>query len=241
MSKETGYHNRGTVIGTKIYNLLRSLEPATCNDLSPKIEFWIECALTEQSVKADELVDQLSSTIWDDRGSDEDVARFLKEFRDAPHRSEQARSFVDSLCSRILRLFVAASAEDLESWSQYSTFKVAERGGEGFVRAASLVGHLVECGVLDHELVRRYLIKPLIAHHYTDHTIAHKYFRAGAIFQLFTTAGNTLLRGLLEPDDVRVCFETLDFEIPLQRVARLDAGKLQVTVPPLIPVPRIVI
>jgi len=231
MPAEAGYHNRGTVIGTKIFDLLRSLGPATYDEVSPKIEFWIEWALTELTVNADDLVDQLSSTIWDIRGSDAEVARFLKEFRDAPHRSEQARPFVDNLCPRFLRLFATASAEDLTSWNKYTTYKLAKWGGEGFVRAASLVGHLIECGVLDHELVRQYLIKPLIAHHYTDNGIAHKYFRAGAIYQLFVAAGNTLLQGLLKTEDVQVCFETLDFEVPLQRVVGLDAGKLQVRRP----------
>ena len=230
MSGETkaGYHNRGSVIGTKIHNLLSSLGPATYDEVSAKIEFWIEWAFMEQSVNADDLVDQLSSTIWDTRSSDADVARFLKEFRDAPHRSEQARSFVDSLCLRVLRLFAAASAEDLASWNQYATYKVARWGGEGFVRAASFVGHLIECGVLGRELVRRYLVKPLIAHHYANHCGTHEYFRASAICQLFIAAGSTLLKGLLEPEDVQVCFETLNFEIPHGRVAGLDAVILRV-------------
>ena len=231
MHEETGYHNRGIVIGTKMSNLLRSLGPATYDKVSSKIEYWIECALPEQSVNAGDLVDQVSSMIWDSRSSDVDVARFLKEFCEAPHRSQQAISFIDSLCPRILRLFAAASAEDLTPWNHHTTFKIARGGGEGFVRAASLVGHLIGCGVLDHELVRRYLVKPLTAHHYASYGGYPNYFRASAIYQLFTAAGSTLLQGLLEPEDVQACFETLNFEIPYRRVAGLDEGKLQVRCP----------
>jgi len=181
-------------------------------------------------VDVGDLVDQLSCMTWRmNRSSDADVARFLKEFRDALHRSEQARSFVDGLCSRVLQLFAAASAEDLEFEDYCSTDKVARSGGGGFVCAASLVGHLIECGMLGHELVRRHLIKPLISHHYTDRDdYRHKYFRAAAIYKLLTIAGNVLLRGLLKPEDVRVCLEILDSEIPSGRVAGLDGEKLQV-------------
>jgi len=230
MSGETGYHNRGIVIGTKISRFLNSLGPATYDEISPKIEFWIEYALVEQSVDADDLVDQLSSVTWDRRSSDADVARFLKEFRDAPHRSGQARSLVDNLCARVLRWFAAASAEDLTQWYWGSTYKLAKWGGDGFIRAASLVGHLIECGVLDHELVKRHLVKPLIAHHYEDDDSSpqHKSSRASAIYQLFVTAGDTLLHGLLEPEDVRVCFDVLNSQILLRGVAGLDVEKLEV-------------
>ena len=227
MSGAPGYHNRGIVIAAKISNLLCSLGPATYEDLSPKIEFWIESALTEQSVNAEGLVDHLSSTIWVSRSSDAAAARFLKEFRDAPHRSEQAKSFVDKFCARVLRLFAAASAEDLASWDMYSRYRVASRGGEGFVYAASLVGHLTECGVLDHELVPRYLIKPLIAHHYTNAEDFGRSFRAMAIYQIFAAAKNTLLQGLLEAEDVEACFKTLDMKIS-SPVAGPDAVKLNV-------------
>lgn len=233
MLGETGYQTRGIVIATKIYSLLRSLKPATYDEISPKVGYWIEYALTEQSVTADELADQLSSTMWDVRDSNTDVARFFKEFHDAPHRSKQARSFIDSFCSRVLLTFAAASAEDLGKWYTNSTFKIATTGGEGFVRAASLVGHLIECGVLDRKLVRRHLIKPLIAHHYTDRDcVPQKYYRVAAIFQLLTAAGDTLLQRLLDPEDVQVCFETLNSEIPSGRVPGLDAEKLQVRYAP---------
>lgn len=39
------------------------------------------------------------------------VARFPKEFRDAPNHSEQAKTFVDELCPHVLRWFAAVSAE----------------------------------------------------------------------------------------------------------------------------------
>ena len=214
MSEESGYLNRGIVIGTKISNLLRSLGLTTYDEVSPKIGYWIEYALAEQSVNPDDLVDQLSATAWVGYSSDADAARFLKEFRDAPHRSEKARSLVNGLCSRILQLFAAASAEDVALWTRYSNYKIAKWGGESLVYAASLVGHLIECGVLDHELVRRHLIKPLIAHHYPDNdNVHHKSYRATAIYKLLAAAGTTLLQGFLDPGDVQVCFETVDSQI----------------------------
>ncbi|KAF9649375.1 hypothetical protein BDM02DRAFT_3230627 [Thelephora ganbajun] len=57
-------------------------------------------------------------------------------------------------------------------------------------------------------------------------------FNTEAIYQLFITAGNTLLQGLLEPEDVWICFERLDAPIPLgvigglDRLYSLDAEKL---------------
>ena len=55
-----------------------------------------------------------------------------------------------------------------------------------------------------------------------------KAVRAGAIYQLFIVAGNTLLRGLLEPEDVQVCFETLNAQISFGGIAGLNARKLQI-------------
>ena len=231
MSEKSGYHNRGIAIGAKISNLLHSLGPATYHGVSPKIEFWIEYALTEQSVDPDDLAERLSRSAWGTRSfeSNAAIARFLKEFRDGPHRSEQARSWVDLLCSRVVRWFSAAAAEDLVPWNGVTEGKVASWGGESFTNAASFVGHLIECGVLDREFVRRHLVKPLVAHQYVDNgNVHHKSFRAAAIYQLFAIAGNTLLQGLIEPEDVQVCLETLNSEIPSRRVAGLDAGKLQV-------------
>ena len=201
------------------------------------IEYWIEYALTEQSVtrervNAGDLVEQLSSVAWgtdkppDDKSdqpnwsewdsthsSDTDITRFLKEFRDAPHRSEQARSFVDKFCEHVLRWFAAASAEGLKIWYRSDTNRVARWGGEGFIRAASFVGHLIEWGLFSYEFTRRHLVKPLIAIHYTDSDVLEKFFRPMAIYQLFVVARDTLLQGLLGPEDIQACFKALDAEV----------------------------
>ena len=210
MSGPVGYHHRGIVIGARICKLLQSLGPSTYDEISPQIKYWIEYALTEQSVNADDLVEQLSFVAWGNCSSGADAARFLKEFRDAPHRSEQARSIVDRLCEHVLRWFAAASAEDLKVWYWEDANRVAMSGGRGFACAASFVGYLIEWGLLNHEVVRRHLVKPLIALHYTDRDDVERSFRAVAIYQLFVAAGNTLLQGLLEPEDVQACFKALD-------------------------------
>ena len=88
------------------------------------------------------------------------------------------------------------------------------------MRAASFVGYLIERGLLSHELARQHLIKPLISHG------DNNYHRASAIHQLFHTAGNTLLCGLLEPEDVQTCFEVLGPWIG--RIGGLDAVEMQV-------------
>lgn len=206
------------------------------------IEYWIEYALTEQSLDVDDLVEQVSPWVWDRRNSESDAAaaRFLKEFRGAPHRSEKARSFVDKLCSRIHLWFAAATAQDPTPWNGSDAGNVGRWAGGGLKNAASSVGHLVEHGLLNREFVRRHLVKPLITHRYVDGVnVRQKSFRAEAIYHLLS-ATKTLLQGLLEPDDVKVCFETLESEIPFGRVVGLDAVKLQVSVL-LDPVPHIVI
>ena len=100
MSEAAGYHRRGFAIGAKIFDLF-SFGPSTYDETSPMIEYWIEYALTEQSLDVDDLVEQVSPWVWVSRNSEFDAAAatFLKEFRDAPHRSEKARSFVDMLCA----------------------------------------------------------------------------------------------------------------------------------------------
>ena len=133
------------------------------------------------------------------------------------------------LCSHILQLFTAASAEDILLWNGKNADIVVKQGRSGLMTTVLLVGHLIERGVLDHELVRRHLIKPLIAHNYPGgHNVEHKSSRATAICQLFIAAGNTLLQGLLEPNDIQICFEILSSEISPGRVVGLNARKLQV-------------
>ena len=204
MDPRPGFHNRGHHISLKICSLLASFPqaPSECDKTAQNIEFWIEYVLREQFTTVDELVEGVSYVAWHDGPSYPSVGWFLKEFRDAPHRSEQARSFVDKLCEHILRWFAIAAAEDLGRCDARTSVMIGD-GGRGLMRAASFVGHLIECGMLGHDLVRRHLIKPLTAH-YAD------VYRAGAIYHLFLAAGNTLLRGLLEPEDIKVCFEALN-------------------------------
>jgi hypothetical protein len=112
----SGYHNRKGPICSKIRSLLLPWkEPSKYDQIAPKIEYWIEYVLREDFATVDELVEGVSDVAWDYSGSYADVGRFLKEFRDAPHRSEQARSFVDQLCSHVLRWFAIASVEDLRA------------------------------------------------------------------------------------------------------------------------------
>ena len=173
-------------------------------------------------------MENVSSVAWYSV-SHPSVARFLKEFRDAPYRSKQAKSFVDELCPHVLRWFAAASAENL-SVDPDGRFWVPMEGGEGFVRAASFVGYLIEWGLLTSpDLVRRHLVKPLIAHHYGNGDDAQRSVRAMAIYQLFVAARGSLLQGLLEPEDVRACFKILDTtKITLDGIAGPDAAKLSV-------------
>jgi len=231
MTIQPGFHNRGHYIALKICSLLTSLTraPAEYDDIAPKIEYWIEYVLREEFATINELVEGVSCVAWDQGGSHPSVARFLKEFHGAPHRSGQARFFVDKLCEHVLRWFAIASVEDM-SWN--SSF-VARSGGSGFVRVASFVGQLIDRDMLPHDLVQRHLVKPLIAHHHTD-TDCTKSIRSNAIYQLFITAGSTLLCGPLEPGDVQACFDMLNACIPFG----LTGGKLQVRSPPRFDAPR---
>jgi hypothetical protein len=220
MAAGIGYHNRQPVLAAKICSLLCSLSSSTYDDIAPKIEYWIEYGITEQFTTTDDLVERVSSVAWD-RDESYDIARFLKEFRDAPHRSERMRSFVDELSIHVLRWFAIAAADTFSS-TYYRSDNVTSGGWIGFVRAASFVGHLIECGLLSHDLVRRHLIKPLVAHH------GYNIYRARAIYHLFVVAGKTLLRGLLEPADVRACFKTLDVEAIRKGISGFDAARLNV-------------
>ena len=222
MTTQPGFHNRRPHIASKIRSLLISLtkEPSEYDRITPKIEFWIEYVLRERFTTVDELVEDVSYVAWDQGGSCvSGIGRFLREFYDAPHRSEQARSFVDKLCEYVLRWFAIAGAEDSYKCNDAS---ITSGGGHGFIRAALFVGYLIEWDLLSRELVRQHLIKPLIAHNEYD------YCRPNAIYQLFLAAGNALLRGLLEPEDVQVCLEKLNTQMSLGRIVGLDPGKLQV-------------
>ena len=225
MPNGPGYHRRQPVLAEKICSLLSSLNPSTYDEIAPKIEYWIEYVITEQFTTTDDLVERVSPVVW---SCGPHVSRFLKQFRDAPHRSERARSFVDKLCLHLLRWFAIASTENLGLNGGQA--EVSKHGGIGYICAASFVGHLIECGLLGHDLVRQHLVKPLITHHYADGKSACKFVRANAIYQLFIAAGNTLLQGPLEPEDVRVCFETLDtqFYYSIGGLAGFDAARLNV-------------
>ena len=228
MDKGRGLHNRGHYIALKIRSLLTFLtvyELQEYDKIAQKIEFWIEYVLRERFTTVDELVEGVSYIAWDGCKSHASIAWFFRGFRMASHRSEQAKTFVDELCGYILRWFAIVSVENL-SRDRYFEL-VGKYTGNSFVAAASLVGHLIEQNLLSHELVRRHLIKPLIAHHHTDQD-SIQVLRASAIYQLFTVAGNTLLRGLLEPEDVQVCFETLDSWVSRGEIAELSERKLQV-------------
>ena len=176
-----------------------------------------------------DLADRVSCIAWEDRGSHSDISRFLREFRDAPHRSEQARAFVDELCHFVLRWFSIASAEDV--WRNWEEGLVSKRGGPGFMHSASFVGHLIERGLIRPELVRRHIFKPLTAHYYSEKNHRRQAIRAHAIHNLFATAGNTLLQGLLEPEEVQDCFKRLDTRVSIGEIGQmdqLDSKKLKV-------------
>ena len=200
-----GYHHNRTVLATNISSLLRTLDPSTYDEVAPKVEYWIEHVITERFMTADDLVEKLSPLAWElfPENRRSVIPRFLKEFRDAPNRSKGARSFVDKFCLRVLRWFTVAFAEDPST--HYTSSILLNKGG-GLVRAASFVGHLIDCDLLSRELVGRYL--KTLTPNYNGNGV-HPDYRAGAIYQLFITAGNTLLQGLLEPGDVHICFELL--------------------------------
>ena len=227
-----GYHNRQDVIAANIRRLLTSLRPPTYDTIASKAEYWIEYAITERFTTYKELAEGVSSVAWDFEDNNSDIPRFLKELRDAPHRPEQMRSFVDELCLHILRWFAVASADSFGCLDGSSAVTIG--GGKGFVRAAWFTGRLVESGLLGRDLVRRHL-KPLTAHCYDNHQVdavdQALCIRANAIYQLFTTAGNTLLQGLLEPEDVQDCFEMMERRVsfgPVSGIDLPDAAKLNV-------------
>ena len=108
---------------------------------------------------------------------------------------------------------------------------VSESGGPGFIRAASFMGHLIERGLIDHKLVRRHILKPLTAHYYDPSDPTMQAARSHAIYELFEAAGNTLLQGLLEPQEVQDCLERVAAGVSFgnyRGVYILGAAKLNV-------------
>ena len=67
--------------------------------------------------------------------------------------------------------------------------------------------------------MRKYLIKPLINHYDEGAKSYWDPVWANAIYQLFIAAGSTLFQGLLEAEDVRLSFETLE---PQSTVGKID-------------------
>ena len=229
MSNEPDYRDRQVVLASNICNLLYGLSPSTYDEVAPKIEYWIEYVLNEQFTTTDDLVERVSAVAWEGRGSYPDISRFLKEFRDAPHRSEQARSFVDRLCLYVLQWFAVASAEDL--WENWSSALVSKCGGRGYIRSASFMGNLIERGLLGREPVRQYIFGPLTNHYYNEENPRKQSINANAIYLLFTAAGHTLLQGLLEPEEVQDCFNRLDIRVTfgdINDMDTLDATRLNV-------------
>jgi hypothetical protein len=220
MFSETDYQNRRLVLASNICNLLHNLSPSTYDEIAPKLDFWIEYVLEEQFTTTDDLANRLSRVAWEKNGSHSDISRFLREFHDAPNRSERARTFVGELCHSIIQWFSIASAEDL--WSSWSEGLVSKDGGPGFIHAAAFVGYLIECGLIRPDLVRRHIFKPLATHYYDPDNFRKQAVRAHAIYQLFLTAGSTLLQGLLEPAEVQDCFQRLETRVSFGDISAMD-------------------
>lgn len=206
-----GYSNCKDILVTNLRTLLYSLNPSTYDELAPKVEYWIEYIITERFATPESLGEQLSIVVWHCTNFDAEIPQFLKEFRDAPNRSEQMRSFVDQFCLHALRWFAGASADSFQM--NDSSGSVPSGGGNGFVRAASFLGQLINRGLVGGELVRWHIVKPLTLYQ-TGCPNLDLVIRASAIYRLFTIAGDTLLQGLLEPADVQVCFGIVDAQNP---------------------------
>jgi len=219
--------DRGIDVSRKIHSLFLRLDIQTYDEVTPKIEYWTELALTQQFTTVDKLAEEVSFLPWTTYRCPASFARFLKEFRNSPRRSTQARSFVNDLSTRLFWWFAAASAEVFTT--DWHTTTVARNGGRSFVEAAWFVGYLIRCDLLDHELVRLHLIKPLTTYYYPRLEISAETVRAKAIYRLFAVAGSTLVQGLLEPGDVQVCFEILGTQSSGPGgVEGLSAAKLKV-------------
>ena len=223
------FQSCGVCVSNQICFLFSWLDsgPETYDEVAPKIEYWIELALTKQFITVDKLVEDISALAWDTSCCPASFVRFLREFLDSPRRSTQARSFVGELCTRIFLWFAAASADDLYMDRYESSVTIG--GGYGFVEAALFVGHLIQRGLLDHDLVRLHLVKPLTAHYYFLPDTPAETVRANAICALFDVAGCTLVQGPLEPEDVRVCFEIMGAQSSRPGgIKELSAARLEV-------------
>lgn len=214
------YQDRGVAVSRKIYTLFTCLDVETYEEVAPKIEYWTEWAFSQQLTTVDKLVEHLSDLAWTTYRCPASFARFLREFRDSPRRSPQAKLFVKEFCARVFWWFAAASAEDLAMAWQKDT--VAGGGGCGFVEAASFIGHLIEYDMLDHKLVRQHLVKPLTTHHYSQPGAPEELVRVYAVGRLFVAAGTPLLQGLLEPEDVRLCFKMLEIRLTRDGTTKLE-------------------
>jgi len=218
------YQDRGIDASRKIYSLFSCLDTQTYGEVALEIEYWIDLVLIQQLTTVDKLVEDVSALAWTTYCCPASFSRFLKEFRDSPRRSTQAKSFVNEFCAQVFRWFTAASVEDLAMAWQEGT--VANGGGYGFVNAASFIGHLIDCDLLDHDLVRLHLIRSLTIHRYPHLVTPAETVRTNAIYRLFVVAGSTLLQGLLKPEDVQICFETLGRQSSrLGGVDRLSAAR----------------
>ena len=210
------YHDRQISICYKIRSLLITLanQSSKYDQITPKIEYWIEYVFREDFATVDQLVEGVSGVAWErTSGSYSSVGRFLKEFHDAPHRSEPAKSFVSQLCHYVLRWFAIASTKDLYCFSG----GLVSDDRHCFTSVASFVGYLIKWELFSHELVRRHLTKCLTNHHDHDSDRGPRTsgaIRARAVYSLLTAGSDPLLRGLLEPDDVRDCFSILDAWCP---------------------------
>ena len=218
--------DRGIDVSRKIHSLFFCLDIYTYDEVTPEIEYWTELALTQQFTTVDKLAEEVSFLPWTTYRCPASFTRFLKEFRDSPRRSTQARSFVNDLSTRLFWWFAAASAGAFAT--NLHTTTVTKNGGRSFVEAARSVGYLIRCDLLDHELVRLHLIKPLTTYYYPRLETSAETIRAKAIYRLFNVTGNTLVQGLLEPGDAQVCFEILGTQSALGGTEWLPAAELKV-------------
>jgi hypothetical protein len=66
--------NRQLVLAANICNLLCDLDPSTYDEITPKIEFWIDYVLDERFMTTTDLVDRVSFVAWDSRDSQSGIS-----------------------------------------------------------------------------------------------------------------------------------------------------------------------